>query len=440
MDKQKSLFWFRRDLRLHDNHGLYQAMKASSQVQPIFIFDSHILNELERDDKRMPFLWAQIENLKKQLVEAGSDLWVFHGEPLRIFTELLKDSTWSSLYCNHDYEPGARSRDEGIQKLVTQNRRHFFSFKDQVIFEKSEVLSDGGKTYSVFTPYKKKWLQQLTPDLCKAFPSHKGFSHLSPCHRVSTLISLKDLGFENSKFQFLNPILEDSLFENYAKTRDFPFLSQGTSHLGFHLRFGLVSVREMVRKAKVLKAEVWLSELIWREFFMQILWHHPYVEKSSFRPEYEKIQWRNNSEEFSRWSSGETGFPLVDAGIRELITTGYMHNRVRMLVGSFLCKHLLTHWLYGERFFAKHLLDFDLSANNGNWQWCAGSGCDAAPYFRIFNPETQIEKFDPDKEYIRKWVPEFNKSQYAKPMVDHKKARERALEFYKRGLAKAEVV
>lgn len=429
------LFWFRRDLRLNDNAGLYEALvhAKAGPVQPIFIFDSNILDKLKNpQDKRMPFLHERISQLKKDLQAEGSDLWVFHGDPEKIFSQLIAEHHISSIFVNHDYEPSAIARDEKIKKLSEKKGVEFHSFKDQVIFEKDEVLSGQLKPYTVYTPYKKKWLESLSPFYLKSYPTEKYLKNLAKKSKSPLMPSLKDLGFEklNLEYPSLKPPLK--IIDHYEKTRDFP-AQKGTSHLGLHLRFGTLSPRELVRLAKKHNA-TYLSELIWREFFMQILFHFPHVEKASFRPQYDKVEWLDSKSDFERWSQGETGYPLVDAGMRELNETGYMHNRVRMITASFLTKHLLQYWLKGERYFARELLDYDLSANNGNWQWAAGTGCDAAPYFRVFNPQTQLEKFDPDMEYVKKWVPEFGTAKYAKPMVEHAFARDRALRAFAKAL------
>lgn len=433
-----NFFWFRRDLRLKDNVGLAKALEAGD-VQCVFIFDTTILNKLDKPfDFRMPFLWSRIEHLKKELNERGSDLWVFHGEPEEVWHSLLQRHKSSDIYCNRDYEPAAIARDSLIEDLIRKTGGQFHSFKDQVVFEKNEIMTDQAKPYTVFTPYKKKWLSSLVPSRLVNCGSEKNLDRLHRCSSVQELISLKDLGFENrADFEYPRSVISKSMLANYAKDRDFPGLSSATSRLGIHLRFGTLSVRELVSVAKPM-SDVWLSELIWREFFMQILWNHPRVVNQSFRPQFDSVPWRDSESDFKRWCNGETGYPIVDAGMRELNQTGHMHNRVRMIVASFLTKHLLIHWLKGERYFASKLLDFDLSANNGNWQWAAGSGCDAAPYFRIFNPYTQTEKFDPDLVYVRKWVPDFDKTSYPKPIVDHTVARNRTLKAFEQTFKGAE--
>ena len=431
--KKITLCWFRRDLRLSDQAALFYALKEQKNIQPVFVFDSDILEALQNPlDRRVQFIYETLEALKIELKNLGSDLWVEYGKPSVVFKNLFKENSVEAIYCNHDYEPQAILRDQEIEKLCYQHNVIFKSFKDQVIFEKNEVLTDAGKSYTVFTPYKKKWLSLLTDKHLTGYPTETFFENLNRSEDLQSLISLEQMGFQKQDFIFPKRVIDLKILKTYAEKRDFPALAS-TSLLGLHLRFGTVSVRKLVQIAKK-QSEVWLSELIWREFFMQILFHYPHVVKTSFRPQYEKVEWRNVPEELEKWKNGQTGYPIVDAGMRELNQTGHMHNRVRMVVGSFLTKHLMHHWLHGERYFARQLLDFDLSANNGNWQWCAGTGCDAAPYFRVFNPESQAEKFDPQNEYIKKWVPELGTSRYVKPMVEHKFARERALQTFARAL------
>ncbi|MDG0816359.1 cryptochrome/photolyase family protein [Bdellovibrio svalbardensis] len=431
-----TLFWFRRDLRLEDNAGLFHALKENSNVLPLFIFDTDILNKLEdRSDARVTFIYETVSDLKNQLQKRKSDLLVRHGQPLEIFKDLFQKFDIDAIYTNHDYEPSARSRDEKIAKFAKTQGAQFKSFKDQTLFEKEEILTGMRKPYTVYTPYKNKVLENLSPFYLKSYPNDLYEGSYAKVAKPEKMISLKELGFEKSVLEFPSLNLSTKMLKSYEETRNFPALEGGTSHLGLHLRFGTVSVRELAREGQKY-SDVWLSELIWRDFFMQILWHFPQVENTSFRPEYDKIAWRNSTKDFERWANGMTGYPIVDAGMRELNATGYMHNRVRMVVASFLCKHLLIHWYEGERYFAKKLLDFDLSANNGNWQWAAGSGCDAAPYFRIFNPTTQAEKFDPENKYIDKWVPELHTSKYPQPMIDHAEARGRCLQAFTKVLKK----
>lgn len=429
-----TVFWFRRDLRLLDNAGLYEATKISEKVLPLFIFDKGILDKLEnRKDLRVQFIYETVSKMKAHLQDLGSDLLVHYGHPMDIFKKMVADFPIQAVYTNHDYEPEALDRDIQVENFLTSKGIEFKSFKDQVIFEKSEILTDQSKPYTVYTPYKKKWLSQLDSFYLKSYPNQKYFHHLAKHKKTVPLIDIKDLGFESQSFTFPNEELKSSMLKKYSEQRDYPYLEKATSLLGVHLRFGTLSVRELAREGKKI-SDVWLSELIWREFFMQILWHYPHVVKRSFKDKYENIQWRDSKEDFQRWAEGSTGYPLVDAGMRELNQTGHMHNRVRMVVASFLTKHLLIHWYQGERYFAGKLLDYDLAANNGNWQWAAGTGCDAAPYFRVFNPDSQQEKFDPQMKYIKKWVPEWGTSKYHKPMIDHSFARNRALTEFKKGL------
>lgn len=429
-----TIFWFRRDLRLQDNAGLYQALKSSEQVLPVFIFDKDILGVLaSKKDLRVQFIYETLVKLKEQLRTLGSDLLVFYGSPLEVYQNLVKRYDISTVYTNHDYEPQAQQRDIAIEEFLTAKGIAFKSFKDQVIFEKSEILTDQAKPYTVYTPYKNKWLAKVDKFYLQSYPNKKYFHHFAKVKSVSELVTMKEIGFEKQAFHFPEEELKASMLKKYAEQRDYPYLDKATSLLGLHLRFGTLSVRELAREGQKF-SDVWLSELIWRDFFMQILWHYPHVVKRSFKEKYENIKWRDSKEDFERWCAGNTGYPLVDAGMRELNSTGHMHNRVRMVVASFLTKHLLMHWHQGERYFASQLLDYDLSANNGNWQWAAGSGCDAAPYFRVFNPASQQEKFDPEFKYIKKWVPEYGTSKYSKPMIDHTFARNRALAEFKKGL------
>ena len=426
-----SIFWFRRDLRLHDNIGLYHALKENEHVLPIFIFDTDILGKLPKDDARVNFIHDQLLLIDQELKSHGSGLSVFHGAPKEVYTSLLEKYTITSVYTNRDYEPYAEKRDTAIQQLLEANQVEFKTFKDQVIFETNEITKADGTPYVVYTPYSKKWLEAYTtpePALSENLldKALKG--------KTFPFLSLQEIGFEPTHIPVSNFIINPKLIQEYEATRNFPALDQ-TSRLGPHLRFGTVSVRQMVIQAKKEANPTFLKELIWREFFMQILWHFPTTVDKAFKSKYDRIPWRNNEEEFKRWCEGNTGFPLVDAGMRQLNQTGFMHNRVRMLVGSFLCKHLLIDWRWGEAYFAEKLHDYEMASNVGNWQWVAGSGVDAAPYFRIFNPTSQIQKFDKQLEYIKKWVPEFQELTYPTPMVDHSFARERCLATYKEALS-----
>lgn len=428
-----SAFWFRRDLRLNDNAGLYHALKSGKPVFPLFIFDKEILDKLsDKGDLRVNFIHNSIADLKKELRELGSDLWVFYGKPADVYKDLIKQFEIAEVYTNHDYEPYAIKRDLEIKNILSVHNIGFKTYKDQVIFEKDEIVKDDGKPYVVFTPFSKAWKNKLNDFYLKPYPNSKYFNHFYKSSESNTLISLEQMGFVKKDFHFPAKETSVGIIKNYGDTRDYPAVI-GTSRLGLHYRFGTISIREKAAKSLKL-SEKYLNELIWREFYMSILYHFPHVVESSFRKEYDAIQWRNNEKEFQLWCEGKTGYPIVDAGMRELNLTGYMHNRVRMIVASFLTKHLLIDWRWGEKYFADKLLDFELASNNGGWQWAAGCGVDAAPYFRVFNPELQTEKFDAKEEYIKKWIPNYNKNTYLKPIVDHKFARNRVLEVYKAAL------
>jgi len=423
-----NIFWFRRDLRLDDNVGLFHALNSGEEVLPIFIFDDAILSQLPKDDARVKFIHQQLEKIQNQLQNLGKSLAVFHGKPFEIYQKLIKENQIKAVYTNHDYEPYARKRDLELYHLFKENSIDFKTSKDQVIFEKSEVVKDDGTPYVVYTPYSNKWKENFKKSQLVNYKSEDYLNKII-LHSYSFL-SLKDIGFETCSVKITPFDISNNLIDNYEETRNFPALNK-TSYLGIYLRFGAVSIRKMVAKALESKNETFLKELIWREFFMQILWHFPHTAKSCFRPKYDAIQWDNNEELFQKWCNGKTGYPFVDAGMRELNATGHMHNRVRMIVASFLCKHLLIDWRWGETYFATKLLDYEQASNVGNWQWAAGCGVDAAPYFRIFNPTEQIKKFDKDLKYIKKWIPELETFDYPKPIVDHKEARERCLRIYK---------
>ncbi len=434
MKQPLNIFWFRRDLRLQDNAGLYHALKDGKPVLPIFIFDRNILDELEdKSDRRVEFIHLALQDIQKQLVKIGSSLDVRYGTPLEVYKQLLSEYTIEKVFTNHDYEPYAKQRDGEIEKMLRENGAAFNTFKDQVILEKDEVLKDDGKPYTIFTPYSRKWKSILTEFHLKAYPNKKYFKNFYK-QPERKLISLEEMGFAASGQSFPEKEWKGQIIRNYKEQRDIPSI-QGTSRLSVHLRFGTISIRELADEAGGLN-ETFLNELIWRDFYHMILWHFPRVVGNAFKPEYDKIKWRNNEKEFDAWCNGQTGYPIVDAGMRELNKTGFMHNRVRMIVASFLTKHLLIDWRWGEAYFAKKLLDFDLAANNGGWQWAAGSGCDAAPYFRVFNPYLQTQKFDPDLKYIRKWVTELEEFSYPKAIVVHEEARKRCLETYAVALKK----
>lgn len=434
--KHCAIFWFRRDLRLEDNHGLYHALRSGLPVLPIFIFDTEILDELpDSNDARVTFFHREICRLSDELGRVGSTLLVLHGKPLTIWQELIKKYQPKAVFTNSDYEPYARERDAALDKLLSEKGIAFYTFKDQVIYEKNEVLKDNGEPYTVFTPYSKKWKEQLdfpafgqnSPAL-QAFPSEKYCDNFLQVERYP-VPPLQDLGFQASSITVPPKSVSQKLIKDYDKTRNFPALD-ATSRLGVHFRFGTISIREKARKALQLN-QTYLNELIWREFYSMILWHFPKVVNEAFKPQYDRIRWRNNEAEFQRWCDGKTGFPLVDAGMRQLKATSYMHNRVRMLAASFLTKDLLIDWRWGEAWFARYLLDFELASNNGGWQWAAGCGTDAAPYFRVFNPELQLKKFDPELTYVKKWIAEYGTPEYPEPMLHHHEARKRCLEVYK---------
>lgn len=429
------IFWFRRDLRLHDNTGLYAALDAGKPVLPVFIFDKHILDKLEdKDDARVTFIHDEIDRLKSILQGWGSDLLVFHGTPEEIYTQLMTTYPVCGVFTNMDYEPYARQRDKTIAGLCEQNGIVFHVYKDHVIFDKNEVVKDDGKPYTVFTPYKRKWLDRFHrhPPVVRSKTEKELAAGFFKTSTIQPMPSLESMGFVRSSHVIPSREVPRGMIAAYDKTRDFPAMD-ATSKLGIHFRFGTLSIREKALAAATLN-ETYLSELIWRDFYSMILWHFPHVAKGAFKPEYDRIEWANDTTLFDAWCQGKTGYPLVDAGMRQLAATGYMHNRVRMVVASFLTKHLLIDWRWGEAWFARHLLDFDLASNNGGWQWAAGSGTDAAPYFRIFNPAAQLEKFDKNLAYVKKWVPEYGTSAYVKPIVDHKIARETCLTTYARAL------
>ena len=429
-----ALFWFRRDLRLDDNVGLYHAIKNETKLLPIFIFDSDILDRLPKDDPRVCFLHQQIEKLNQQLAESNKKIHVYHGKPIDIFRKISSAKAVHAVYTNRDYEPYATQRDTEIEALLSENDIPLSTYKDHVIFERDEVVKSDGTPYRVYTPYSRVWLDKF--DRQEHLKSHR----IDDFEKLTNLVdhnnpTLNEIGFTTSQIRAPQYDTSDEIIDQYEARRNTPAVA-GTSKVGVHLRFGTLSIRKAVAKALESTNQTFLKELIWREFFMQILWHFPHTENKSFKPQYDRINWRNNTEEFKRWCDGETGYPFVDAGMRELNETGFMHNRVRMLVGSFLCKHLLIDWRLGEAYFAKKLLDYEMASNVGNWQWVAGCGVDAAPYFRIFNPTEQIKKFDKDHAYIKKWVPDYQTSSYPKQIVDHKMARERCLETYKSALNK----
>jgi deoxyribodipyrimidine photo-lyase len=428
-----NIFWFRRDLRLDDNVGFYNALKSEHPVLPIFIFDEEILKKLPKDDARITFIYETLQKMRSKLEDKNnSSIAMFHGEPATIYKNLLKKYNIDTVFTNRDYEPYAKERDDKIEQLLNDNTIKFKTFKDQVIFEQNEVTKKDGLPYVVYTPYMKVWKEQFKTHTLDFYYTSSFLKNLIQDKELPNL-TLSDIGFTKSNQKIKKHTVTPALIQNYEDTRNFP-AQDSTSKLGPHLRFGTVSIRKMIEKAITEKNEIFWQELIWREFFMQILWHFPHTSKNSFKAKYDRIDWRNNEAEFLKWCNGQTGYPLVDAGMRQLNETGFMHNRIRMLVGSFLCKHLLIDWRWGEAYFAEKLHDYEMASNIGNWQWVAGSGVDAAPYFRIFNPTTQIKKFDNDLAYIKKWVPDFQEFTYPKEMVDHKEARERCLATYKEAL------
>ena len=433
MPDEISIFWFRRDLRLSDNHGLFKALAASDKVLPIFIFDTKILSKLEnKEDKRVDFIVQVLEILNQFLEKTGKSIKILHGNPLQVFEELAENYKIESVFSNEDYEPSAIKRDLEIEEFLNSKNIKFHVFKDQVHFHKNDILKSDGTPYTIYTPYSKQWLLKYDADKAESYPSEKLLVNLIDVEKQG--ITLEKIGFKETGYQFEIPKVNKAILKTYHETRNFP--TTPTSEMSVHLRFGTISVRKLATEGKKLN-ETYLKELIWREFFMQILYHFPKVVHESFKRKYDHISWLYDEDLLAKWQEGKTGYPIVDAGMRELNTTGFMHNRVRMVCASFFTKHLLMDWRIGEAYFAEKLLDYDLSANNGNWQWSAGSGCDSAPYFRIFNPEEQQKKFDPEFKYIKKWVKEFGTKSYPSPIVEHKFARVRALETYKKGLAEA---
>jgi deoxyribodipyrimidine photo-lyase len=421
--------WFRRDLRLEDNAPLYYALKSGRPVRCVFIFDENILSPLPADDARVAFIHRQILRLNEQLQPYGSGVETFYGKPVEIWERLLQERTIDAVYAGQDYEPYARQRDAAVDALLARRGARLMLFKEHLIFHQDEILSDAGKPYTVFTPYKKKWLSRINDFFLQSYPTEKYFAALDKFHPppVPTLASMGFAAAAQSPWAFPPADVDDEKIRRYDQTRDFP-AQEGTTRLGVHLRFGTVSVRRWARKARELNP-VFLNELIWRDFNAQILYHFPHVVGGAFRKEYDAIPWLNRPEDIRRWQEGRTGYPMVDAGMRELNATGFMHNRLRMITASFLTKHLLVDWRIGEAYFAEKLLDFDLASNNAGWQWSAGTGCDAAPYFRIFNPDEQMRKFDPERQYVLRWAPEYATT-HPPRIVDHALARKRALETY----------
>ena len=423
-----NIFWFRRDLRLRDNIGLLNSLNSGKTLL-LFIYDDSILRNLKKDDPRITFISSLINSINKKIEKFKSNVLCKHGNPVDIWEELISEYEISNVFFNRDYEPYAIKRDRQIIDLLSKNNIKTSSYKDHLIFEKNEISKDDGNPYTVFTPYKNKWISSINSDNLNFYDSEKKLINLYQIKKKT--INLEDFGFKKSSIKVINPNFD--FINDYEKFRDFPSENK-TSFLSPHLRFGSISIRECVKYA-FSKNKIFLSELVWREFYSQILYNFPHVVNQPFKAKYSNIKWRNNNDEYQMWCSGKTGYPIVDAGMNQLNSTGYMHNRVRMITASFLVKHLLIDWRLGERYFAEKLLDFDLSSNNGNWQWVAGTGCDSAPYFRVFNPETQQTKFDSKYEYVKKWIDDFDSSNYIKRIVEHKFARERCLQTYKSSLA-----
>lgn len=430
MENGISIFWMRRDLRLDDNHGLAKALEDAQPVLVFFLFDTSILSKLPKRDARVQFIWQELQAIKEKLQAKGSDLLVKFSSPEDAWQSLVSEYEVKAVYTNRDYEPDAQARDRKIFEFLKEKGIPFRGFKDQVLFEKSEIVKDDGKPYVVYTPYMKRYKSLLREEHFTEYPSAKS-KHFAPISGLA-FPSLESMGFEAFPFEYPGRAFNEDIIRNYHETRDIPSI-KGTSRLSLHLRFGTISIRKLAKLARSLN-EKYFNELIWRDFYQQVCYHFPHSVKDSFRKEYDQIKWEHNEAHFNAWCEGKTGYPLVDAGMRELNATGFMHNRVRMVVASFLSKHLLLDWRLGEAYFAEKLLDYDAASNIGGWQWAAGSGVDAAPYFRVFNPSLQLSKFDPDLKYVKKWLPEYGTSHYPEAIVDHKQARERAIDRYKQVL------
>jgi deoxyribodipyrimidine photo-lyase len=433
MKQRLTFFWHRRDLRIEDNAGLFSALKHHDNVIPIFIFDRNILDLLEdKSDARLCFIHYYVEKLKGEYEQLGTSLLVKYGKPEEIWQKLIDEFDIEAVYTNRDYEPYAQQRDKTLFEYFQSRNIAFKGYKDHVIFEKGEVLKDDGKPYTVFTPYSKKWKTKLNDFYLKSYPVVQYLNHLKKCAPFP-FISLNEMGFSKTAIEFPSEKINEIIIKQYHEKRDIPSV-KGTTRLSVHLRFGTISIRKLASIALKIN-EKYLNEIIWRDFYQMIIFYFPNSVTQAFKPEYDRIKWDNNEVNFKKWCEGKTGYPIVDAGMRELNSTGFMHNRVRMITASFLTKHLLIDWRWGERYFAAKLLDFELASNVGGWQWAASSGCDAAPYFRVFNPELQTEKFDPQYIYIKRWVQEF-KPGYLKPIVEHKFARERVLNVFQEALKK----
>ena len=427
------IFWFRRDLRLDDNHALFKALKSGYDVLPIFIFDSNITNKLNQNDHRLNYINNVLDGLNKRLLENKKKIYTYKGDPIDIISKLIIKLKIKEIYLNKDYEPYARDRDDKIEKLCVANNVSYNSFKDHVIFEEDQIVKKDGTPYVVYTPYSRKWIEKFQSNQLDSYPSEQNLDGFVDSDKIREVNYLMD--FEKNIISPKTYNLNNDLIDKYEETRNFPALDS-TSRIGVNLRFGTVSTRKIVKTSSERSNNTFLKELIWREFFIQILWHFPHTTEKSFKDKYERIEWRNNMDDFKLWCDGKTGYPIVDAGMNQLNKTGFMHNRLRMVVGSFLCKHLLIDWRLGEKYFADKLFDYEQASNVGNWQWVAGCGVDAAPYFRIFNPEEQQKKFDKKLQFIKKWIPNYDKDNYINKIVDHKFARERCLNTYKKALNK----
>ena len=427
------IFWFRRDLRLDDNHALFKALKSGYDVLPIFIFDSNITNKLNQNDHRLNYINNVLDGLNKRLSENKKKIYTYKGDPIEIISKLIIKLKIKEIYLNKDYEPYARDRDDKIEKLCVANNVSYNSFKDHVIFEEDQIVKKDGTPYVVYTPYSRKWIEKFQSNQLDSYPSELNLDGFVDSDKIREVNYLMD--FEKNIISPKTYNLNKDLIDKYEETRNFPALDS-TSRIGVNLRFGTVSTRKIVKTSSERSNNTFLKELIWREFFIQILWHFPHTTEKSFKDKYERIEWRNDMDDFKLWCDGKTGYPIVDAGMNQLNKTGFMHNRLRMVVGSFLCKHLLIDWRLGEKYFADKLFDYEQASNVGNWQWVAGCGVDAAPYFRIFNPEEQQKKFDKELQFIKKWIPNYDKDNYINKIVDHKFARERCLNTYKKALNK----
>ena len=423
MANEETLFWFRRDLRLEDNHGLYQAALRGRRVRPLFIFDTDILDKLPRADARVEFILRAVEKLHHDLRALGGGLTVEIGRPIEVIARLIAQHKISEVITNEDYEPYATERDRKIRAQLTAAGVGFTAFKDHVIFGPGDILKDDGTPYRVYGAYARRWRERFTADMPKPYRSGSALLKVGAT-RGAGPPTLARLGFTPAGIEFPDPRPSKKIIAEYADTRNLMGVD-GTSRMGVHLRFGTISVRKLARIS--IDSSVYFGELIWREFFMQVLAHNPRTTRESYDLRFERVRWRSSRADFKRWCEGRTGYPVVDAGMRELNQTGFMHNRARMITGSFLCKHLLLDWRWGERYFALKLLDYDQSSNVGNWQWVAGCGCDPAPYFRVFNPTLQAKRFDPTGLYAGRWIPELEDGSYTDPMVPHEFARRRAL-------------